>query len=355
MKEKDFYWFESWRKEAEANVGRRPSALLLWGSRGSGKTEFALEIITALLCQERGSASQSTPQPGLQSAPESGAQSTWASGLKPCGRCSSCGWMSARQHPDFRWVRPDADAENDPIAMTADGSDDGSIAGAGAAADADTSGTASEGKARSREIRIEQIRGLSSFAFVGSHRGGLRVVLISPAQKMNYAAANALLKVLEEPPEGLLFVLVADSLRGIPATILSRCRRQELAVPAHELPRLIAADSDATNWLLPLLSGSPNVDPLSWADKAGKSSVADALDLLMRWMVDVDRARIGLAPRFFPQFGQAISALSMRIRSAQTWVQTLAEIQRLRAVADHPLNPRLFYEGLFDRYRRALT
>ena len=42
----------------------------------------------------------------------------------------------------------------------------------------------------------------------GSAGGGLRVVLISPAQRMNYAAANALLKVLEEPPEGLLFVLV---------------------------------------------------------------------------------------------------------------------------------------------------
>lgn len=347
MKEKDFYWFESWRKEAEANLRRRPSALLLWGTRGSGKTDFALDIITALLCQGRERGSQSVAPSGLQS----GSQSAWESGLKPCGRCSSCGWMSARQHPDFRWVRPDADAQDDAIAM-AETVDDGS---ANAAADGETASAAPEGKARSREIRIEQIRGLSGFAFVGSHRGGLRVVLISPAQKMNYAAANALLKVLEEPPEGLLFVLVADSLRGIPATILSRCRRQKLDVPAHELPRLLAAESEATQWLLPLLSGSPDVDPLAWAEKAGKSSVADALDLLMRWMVDVDRTRIGLTPRFFPQCGQAISGLAMRIRSAQSWVQTLAEIQRLRAVADHPLNPRLFYEGLFDRYRRALT
>ncbi len=347
MKNKEFYWFETWRKEAEANLRRRPSALLLWGSRGSGKTDFALEIITALLCQERGKASPSVARSDVQSA--------WESGLQPCGRCSSCGWMSARQHPDFRWVRPDADAQDDATAMAAEAIDEGSGGSAGGGADADSSAAAPEGKARSREIRIEQIRGLSGFAFVGSHRGGLRVVLISPAQRMNYAAANALLKVLEEPPEGLLFVLVADSLRGIPATILSRCRRQELEVPAHELPRLLEADSEAIHWLLPLLSGAPNIDPLAWADKAGKSSVSDALDLLMRWMVDVDRARIGLAPRFFPQCGQAVSSLAMRIRSAQSWVQTLAEIQRLRAVADHPLNPRLFYEGLFDRYRRALT
>jgi hypothetical protein len=47
--------------------------------------------------------------------------------------------------------------------------------------------------------------------------------------------------------------------------------------------------------------------------------------------------------------------MSLRVRSAQAWVQTLAEIQRLRAFADHPLNPRLAYEGLFDRYRRAFS
>jgi len=324
MNEKGFYWVEQWWNEAMPNLERRPSALLLWGPRGIGKTDFALDLLTGLLCH-----------------------SSVATRMRPCGRCASCSWMKVRQHPDFRWIRPDADA--DAAAEAAADRPDMPES----APDAESS-TATDTKTGSRDIRIDQIRGLSAFAHVGSHRGGLRVVLVSPAQKMNYAASNALLKLLEEPPPGLMFLLVADTLRGIPATILSRCRRQELSVPGAELPRLQNQNSEAYSWLMPLLS-APSVDPLGWAERAGKSPMSDALDIMMRWMVDVDRCRLGLQPRSFPDAADTLREMSLRVRSAQAWVQTLAEIQRLRAFADHPLNPRLAYEGLFDRYRRAFS
>jgi DNA polymerase-3 subunit delta' len=263
--------------------------------------------------------------------------------------------MRGLQHPDFRWVRRDADADNDDAlgAEAADGASGLSADAGGQGGDGDGAAPA-DAKKKSQQIRIEQIRGLAGFANVGSHRGGLRVVVLSPANRMNDAAANALLKTLEEPPESLMFILVADSLRGIPATIVSRCRRIDLSVDDATLARLQAQESQAAEWLLPLLAAG-EVDPIRWAEKAGKSPPADALELLMRWMSDAARVAHGVAPRSFPDQAPALSRQSLRIRSPQAWAQTMAELQRIRGVAEHPLNPKLFYESIFDRYRRALA
>lgn len=317
----NFSWFKGWWNDTLQTLDRRPSALLLHGPGGIGKTDFGREIAAALLCQ--------SPLKEDQSA---------------CSKCQACGWMSSAQHPDFRWIRPDADSEEDALDSGAEAGDEGAAATDGAA----------DAKKKSQEIRIEQIRGLAGFANVGSHRGGLRVVLVSPANRMNYAAANALLKTLEEPSPGLMFILVADSLRGIPATILSRCRRLDLSVDPQELSRIQTEQSEAAEWLLPLLTAG-SVDPIRWAEKAGKSPPGDALELLMRWMTDCGRVRLGLHARSFPQQSAALRDHALRIRSPQQWSQTLAEIQRIRAVAEHPLNPKLFYESIFDRYRRALV
>ncbi len=291
---------------------------MLLGPKGMAKTEFALELASAWLCQ-----------------------SPLADG-SACGQCQSCGWMAARQHPDFRWVRPEAD--------------EGEIA-------TDPSGPRNdelEPSSRAASLRgdppikIEQIRSLASFANVGSHRGGLRVVLISPANRMNYAAANALLKTLEEPPESLAFILVSDTLRGLPPTVLSRCRRIDLEIDAQTLAQRQIEQSEAAQWLLPLLAQG-EVDPIRWAEVAGKSPPADALELLMHWMTDAARVHAGLKPRAFAAHEKALKDQSYRIRSAQAWSQALAEIQKLRGVAEHPLNPKLFYESIFDRLRRALA
>jgi DNA polymerase-3 subunit delta' len=313
----DISFPKPWWNRVNQGLNRRPSALLLVGPKGIGKTGLAIELAASWLCQ---------------SPLEDGSG---------CGSCQSCHWMSTSQHPDFRWVRPDADVEEGTGP-----SDEGK-------ADLqETPVAGSDAKKKSQEIRIEQIRALSGFANVGSHRGGLRVVLISPANRMNYAAANALLKTLEEPAQSLVFILVADRLRGIPATVLSRCRRIDLGVDAQALSQIQTQNSEAAAWLIPLLV-SGQIDPIRWAEKAGKSPPADAIDLLVRWMTDASRVASGLAPRAFPQEGTALKEQALRMKSPQRWFQMLAEIQASRAVAEHPLNPKLFYESIFDRYRRA--
>lgn len=318
MINKDFYWFKSWWSLATKGFDRRPSALLLVGPRGLGKRQFGLELAASWLCESP------------------------LSNRSACGQCASCNWMMANTHPDFRWIRPDAEATE---ADTESGPEGGTEP---------TDGAAEEGKKKSQEIRIEQIRALAGFANVGSHRGGLRVAMIAPANRMNYAAANALLKTLEEPAPSLVFILVADSLSGLPATILSRCRRLNLTVDDAELARRQTAQCQASDWLLPMLAAG-DIDPLKWAEKAGKSPPGEALDLMMRWMNDASRVRSGLAVRAFPEHEAALREQALRIRSPQLWAQTLSELQKIRGVAEHPLNPKLFYESIFHRYRRALV
>jgi len=73
-------------------------------------------------------------------------------------------------------------------------------------------------------IRIEQIRELRNRMVLTMDRRGIRVVIIQPADHMNIYAANALLKLLEEPPDRCCLILIANSTRSMPPTIVSRCQ-----------------------------------------------------------------------------------------------------------------------------------
>ncbi|ARG97489.1 DNA polymerase III subunit delta' C-terminal domain-containing protein [Legionella micdadei] len=105
---------------------------------------------------------------------------------KPCGFCKSCRLLQIKEHPDLCFLEPDKAGGN---------------------------------------IKIDQIRDLHDLAFTSAQLAGKRVIIISPAEKMNIAAANALLKLLEEPPEAVNFILIAEQISTLPATIISRCQQ----------------------------------------------------------------------------------------------------------------------------------
>ena len=94
---------------------------------------------------------------------------------------------------------------------------------------------ASKSKKAEQADQIEQIRALSDFLNVGSHRNGYRVVLICPAESMNPGSANALLKSLEEPSAGVVFLLVSHQPSKLPATVRSRCYSLALSLPPRAL------------------------------------------------------------------------------------------------------------------------
>ena len=105
---------------------------------------------------------------------------------KPCDECKSCRLVRQREHPDLCHLAPDA-----------------------------TGGI----------IKVDQIRDLHDLAFTSAQLAGRRVIMIHPAEKMNSAAANALLKLLEEPPASVSFLLIAEQISTLPATLISRCQQ----------------------------------------------------------------------------------------------------------------------------------
>src|SRR3990167_3697788 len=106
--------------------------------------------------------------------------------LKSCGKCKSCRMYADAAHPDISYITLE---EN------------------------------------SNSIKIDEIRNLQIDVFQTPQCGKYRMIVINPAERLNMQAANALLKILEEPPEHTVFVLVADCLNNLPLTIISRCRR----------------------------------------------------------------------------------------------------------------------------------
>lgn len=133
-----------------------------------------------------------------------------AGGDKPCGCCQSCLLFSRGAHPDFIQVVPDG-----------------------------------------ATIKIDQIRMLKSFAALTPSVGEARVCLIEDAEVMTVQAANSILKLLEEPPNGLVFILTAGTGKPLLPTILSRCRKVSFCLlPAAALEQALvrkgyAADTAA--------------------------------------------------------------------------------------------------------------
>lgn len=83
-------------------------------------------------------------------------------------------------------------------------------------------------------ISIDRIRSLKSFLELTSHQGKGKVGIIHPAESMTYSAANSLLKVLEEPPDETLLILIAESVQKLPETVMSRMQIHNIRKPSVE-------------------------------------------------------------------------------------------------------------------------
>lgn len=134
--------------------------LLFYGKQGCAKHQFTERFVAWVLCLNK----------QVEQA---------------CGECSSCLWLKSNTHP--RYVHITTDDEN---------------------------------KKQNAKIKIEKIRDL--LPFVQQTGDGWRVIVIEPAEALNTASANALLKTLEEPGERVILILLADHYLKLPATIRSR-------------------------------------------------------------------------------------------------------------------------------------
>lgn len=317
-----------------------PGALLLQGRRGIGKFHLAYTLAQALLCD---------------SPLDSG---------EPCEHCGACNWFKIGGHPDFRLLEPDA--------QNAAADSTGEIAEQGKATD----------KKASQFITVAQVRELADFVNLTTHRNGMRIILVHPAEAMNVHAANALLKTLEEPPPGTLFILVSHQPQRLLPTVRSRCQKINAPVPERTeallwlreqgiaeaeaclaqsgfapLAALRLSEEDRQSkrsQILDQLGAPDKFDPIALAELGDKMELAWILNWMQQWVYDL--ASIGMSGRARYQPGP--SAETNRLAKAVNLIELFRFQQDLltaQRALHHPLNNRLVLEQLFFSYLQLVN
>ncbi|MES9971707.1 MAG: DNA polymerase III subunit delta' [Candidatus Thiodiazotropha sp.] len=318
---------EQWHFLQQAVEQRRlPHALLLMGPPGLGKEQFVLSFAQSVLCMDRESDGMA------------------------CGVCRQCQLLHSGNHPDFQWLKP-------------------------------------EQESKSGEITIEAIRSLTANASLTTHAGGSKVIAIQPAHRMNKAAANSLLKTLEEPTSGTVILLLTDQPGRLLATIRSRCQKIQFKPPprsqsitwlsdkvTHGDPELLltlangaplkalqlddsellSARKEMAKGFIQLLGGRQ--DPVSLARGWSSFDRALLLEWLAGWVVDLIRLKEGsdLEFLFNRDLAQALQKTADKLNS-RTLHGYLLQVYAARGVVESNLNPQLSLENLLISWSDCTT
>lgn len=324
--------------DATRRSASQPQAVLVVGPEGSGIPLFALALVQARLCEN--------PDTVTGAA---------------CGQCRPCVWFAAGHHPDVLRigsdvaVLPEADAEGVEARPKASES--------------------REDSARSRTIPVGDVRRITGFLQVTANGAAGRFAILSPADGMNTAAANALLKILEEPPANTTLVLVSSRETRLLPTVRSRCQVIRLPRPDRdESLRWVTNQGVARPALALDLAGQAPIaaaalDPDFWTardrlvgalarkDISGPSlmAIGDAvplpilLPLLHSWVFDCMSVATTGRLRYHTDQVSAVTASARR----QDLDALMAFEQRLRSarrLVDHPLSPKLVAAELLLAY-----
>jgi DNA polymerase-3 subunit delta' len=298
---------------ARAAGGTLPHALLACGPAGLGKRALVDAFVRARLCE--------TPRDG-----------------RACGSCRACRLLAAGTHPDRMLVTLEPNPKTGVMR---------------------------------KEIVVDQIRGLSAHLAMASQLGGWQVAVIDPADEMNPASQNALLKTLEEPSDASLIVLIADQPWRLSATIRSRCQRVDFAVPApaDALAWLEARGVEHADAVLAAAGGNPGAAWLLAEDGGMQRRQEVARDLLAlaagrahsrevgkAWAGDEPRQRLEHAARLL---GGALRARAAGERARfdpawddETLATRFAGANRLRVLLNGPLRSDL---ALFEWLDGTIT
>ncbi len=168
-----------------------------------------------------------------------------------------------------------------------------------------------KGPSESREILIDHIREARNKVSLAPDRDGMRVLFIHPADAMNDESANALLKLLEEPPDKCLLILTAESRRGVLPTILSRCQQIWFSplpeeIIAEALISRNGIDPDRATTIASLANGSfthalellthqtgeMTADSLEFLRSAAVGNVAKIAESVEKWLEDATRTDV---------------------------------------------------------------
>lgn len=303
---------EHWtRLQARRQRDALPHALLLSGAVGLGKRVFAQRFLHGLLCNQ--------PVKG-----------------EACGYCRSCLLVTAGTHPDL-------------VSLTF--------------------GLRRDGTPRT-EIVVDQIRELSARLAMSSQFGGWQLAIIDPADAMNAAAANALLKTLEEPATQTMLILLADAPWRLPQTIRSRCQRIEFHLPpASEAHAWLQSEgvSDAVE-ALTAAGGNPGLAQ-AWAQRGAleqrlevrkdlaalAAGRGQAMEVVKRWLDNEPAQRLWFAAQAVADEikaratrGDASLGSQMDVEALGDWYQS---VNRTRESLRGPLRADLLLLELLAQWR----
>ena len=308
----------------------RGHALLVHGSDGVGLLPFALTLAQAWLCE-------ATDSPKLP---------------RPCGGCGSCRLVQAHLHPDLQVLMPEV------------------LRRQHAWLGVDDKAESDDKRKPSKQIRIDDVRGVIDWVFKTTARGRGKVVVLHPSETLNVQSANALLKTLEEPPPGTRLVLTVHDPALLLPTVRSRCQQLRLTGPdsAQALQWLAEQGVEQAQVLLSACSGRP-LDALALAQagvhadqwRALPAAVAKGqagalqgwplprvLDALHKLCHDAMAATAGALPLYFPA-GSVPGGASMGALSAWS-----LELDRVTRHDQHPWNEGLMLDALLAAAARAL-
>jgi DNA polymerase-3 subunit delta' len=273
---------------------RLPHAILLAGPMHTGLERLALALARLLLCE--------SPSGGLN-----------------CGRCRACDLSASGSHGDFLWLEPEGG---------------------------------------SRVIKIDQVREAVGLAYKTASFGARTVIVLDPADRMNSAAANALLKSLEEPSPGTHLILTCTRLHALPPTIRSRCQLTKLPVPSQSAGLswldLITGDRGTSEQLLAAADGLPLLAEAMFRESDQKEALAAhlACRALLDGTLDPAAVASALAAAPAPQvLDSAIRTLQSRLRQfeaaalrgrqGRAVIGLLDELGQLRLAVEGGANPNM--------------
>ena len=274
-----------------------PHAYLFHGMPGVGRCRTALALAAALFCEAVSEEADA------------------------CGRCSHCRRVEREEHPGLSVIRPlSPKGEKEWVVDPGRG-----------------------------QIRIHQVRELQKWLAAGSFEGGWRVCILDGAERMNSQAANALLKVLEEPPPESLLLLISPTRTQLPATVVSRCQALYFPpVPRAEIESILRTRG---------AGGAAGEDP-SLVAALSSGSVGKALSMDAQWVFGERRQWIRrLAAALGSGGGDSVMSLAAALADTDRVVEVLdlfltwyRDLAVFRGLADPE---RLFNRDLVDEIRRV--